>query len=432
MWLRTRPRASVNSQANLDRAQLMQSQQNSSAIIVPFPSQCRRIKLAVLTTHPIQYHAEWFRALASHPLLDFEVLYGHRADAREQAEAGFGVEFNWDVPLLDGYRFQFLQNRSRRPSVNSFWGIDLPEIGSILREGGYDAMLVNGWYYKGALQTIQACWKYNIPVMVRSDSHLRTLRHPVKRLIKTVPYRWFISRLSACLAVGEWSSRYFLHFGARPDRIFIVPHAAPIVTDQKLSWLNSRRGELRQRWGFTNEDVIFVFAGKFIDKKRPMDFVKAVQIASSRDAHIGGLMVGDGPLRPTCEKLVGSAPIRFAGFLNQSQIAEAYAAGDALILPSDGGETWGLVVNEAMNCGRLCLVSDQAGCGPDLVSDGVTGFIFPVGDVQVLAERIIQVASDRQLRDAMGEAARLRVQKFSVPAAVEGVLAALSRVGALR
>ena len=110
-----------------------------------------------------------------------------------------------------------------------------------------------------------------------------------------------------------------------------------------------------------------------------MDFVCAIEQAVRRNPRIQGLMVGDGPLRAGCENLVRerSVPIRFTGFLNQSQITKAYVASDALVLPSDGGETWGLVVNEAMACARPCIVSDRVGCGPDLVIPQETGSIFP-------------------------------------------------------
>src|SRR5205085_4665905 len=109
-----------------------------------------------------------------------------------------------------------------------------------------------------------------------------------------------------------------------------------------------------------------------------------------------GAMAGDGPLRPAVEAAVAerSAPIRLCGFLNQSRIPEAYAAADVLVLPSDGGETWGLVVNEAMAAGRPALVSDQVGCAPDLVLDGQTGYVFPCGNVEPLAAHMARLAAD--------------------------------------
>ena len=120
-------------------------------------------------------------------------------------------------------------------------------------------------------------------------------------------------------------------------------------------------------------------------------------------------MVGDGPLRVACEALVReqNLPIRFAGFLNQSKITEAYVASDALALPSDGGETWGLVVNEAMACGRPCIVSDRVGCGPDLVIPQKTGSIFRLGDVTALANSMLGIADNPERVISMGVEARI-------------------------
>ena len=81
------------------------------------------------------------------------------------------------------------------------------------------------------------------------------------------------------------------------------------------------------------------------------------------------LMVGDGELRQRCEEEVSKRqlPVTFTGFLNQSEIISAYVGADCLVLSSDAGETWGLVVNEAMACSRPALVSDLAGCHLDLI-----------------------------------------------------------------
>src|SRR4029077_19922149 len=115
-------------------------------------------------------------------------------------------------------------------------------------------------------------------------------------------------------------------------------------------------------------------------------------------------------------------PVSFAGFLNQTELTRAYAAGDCLVLPSDYGETWGLVVNEAMVCGLPAIVSDRVGCGPDLVEPGVTGAIFPFGDVQLLAQRLCDLAADRARAHAMGQRAEERIRDYSVDHAVAGTL----------
>src|SRR5262249_28311235 len=129
-----------------------------------------RNKLAILVTHPIQYQVHWFRALASHPDLEIQVFFCHKATAEEQAAAGFGVEFDWDIPLLDGYPYRFLNNIARSPSISRFNGLDTPEVADIIAQNSYDVVLVSGWNYKSAWQAIRACRKNKIPVMARSDS----------------------------------------------------------------------------------------------------------------------------------------------------------------------------------------------------------------------------------------------------------------------
>jgi len=388
-----------------------------------------RTRLAVISTHPIQYHSAWYRAMAAHPGLALHVYYCHQATRREQAGAGFGVEFDWDIPLLEGYPYTFLENVADSPGYGRFGGFDTPEIKEIIRRREYDAMLVNGWHYKSAWQAIWACWTSKVKVMVRGDSHLHTPRGIAKRAVKSFTYRRFIPRFDACLATGQWSREYFLHYGARPERIFLVPHAIDrrrFQTEEEC--LEPRRPELRKEKNLDENAIVFMFSGKFIPKKRPKDFVCAIERAARRNSRIQGLMVGDGPLRAGCEDLVRkrNAPIRFTGFLNQSQITKAYVASDALVLPSDGGETWGLVVNEAMACARPCIVSDRVGCGPDLVIPQETGGIFPLGDVDALANSMLELARNPERMISMGIDAQSRLRNYSVETAVDGIIQSLA------
>ena len=392
-----------------------------------------KYNLAVLSTHPIQYHAPWFRGLAAHPDLDMHVYFCHKATPQEQARAGFGVEFDWDVDLLAGYPHSFLKNVATPPGHGRFAGFDTPGIGKIIRQRRYDAVLVNGWNYKSAWQAIWAAWQSGVKVMVRGDSHLHFDRSRSVRLTKSLAYRHFVPRFDACLAPGLWSREYFEHYGARPDRIFFVPHVIDVDFMQSEGQrLSAERPELRRQWKLREDSFVFLFVGKFTETKRPLDFVKAISEAAKQGKHIQGLMVGDGPLRAACEELVTShdAPVTFAGFLNQSQIVQAYVCGDVLVLPSIG-ETWGMVVNEAMACGRPSLVSDRVGCGPDLVVAHETGVIFPHGNVAALSSAMANMAGNPAKSAEMGRKAQRHLKNYSVQGAVEGVLHALqATVGA--
>lgn len=390
-------------------------------------------KLGIVATHPIQYQAPWFRALASNPRLDVEVLFGHRTTPEEQAAAGFGVKFEWDTPLLEGYRHRFLPNVAPRPNADRFLGIDTPEIGDVITREKYDAVLLScGWYVKGAWQAMRACWKMSTPVLARGDSHLRTPRSPFRKAVKAMAYRRLIPRFDACLYASQWSREYFQHYGARNERLFFVPHALDEERfAAELAARGAERPAIRAEWGLNPPATVYLFSGKFVPNKRPLDFIRAVARAAQK-APVQGLMVGDGPMRQECEALVREigAPVRFSGFLNQSQIVRSYVAADVLALPSEA-ETWGLVAHEAMFCSRPCLVSDQAGCGPDLVVPGVTGDIFACGDIQALANSMAAYAEGNRAT-AMGEAAHKHVAKYSLRQAVNGIVEALEAVSDVR
>lgn len=369
--------------------------------------------------------------MACHRDLDLEVFFCHDATPEEQSAAGFGVPFTWDIPVLNGYRYRFLKNVSSRPSVHGFSGLDTPEVRPIISREGFDAVIINGWHYKSAWQAMRGCWKTNTPVMVRSDSHLREGRSLRKTIIKWPYYRWFIQKLDACLAVGTWSRDYFLNYGAKPERIFSVPH----VVDEDFFHRQSdrlvpERQALRAKWQIREDAVVFVFAGKFIEKKRPLDFIRAIEKARDNGRPLAGLMVGDGPLRGHCENFVKSRhlPVSFTGFLNQSEIVKAYVAADALVLPSDGRETWGLVVNEAMACGLPCIASDHVGCAPDMIVEGETGAVFPMGNCERLGEVLSMYADNPEKLREMGVRAKRKAQEYGVSAAVDGVLQAVESV----
>jgi glycosyltransferase involved in cell wall biosynthesis len=396
-------------------------------VTVSWRSDLRKFRVAIVASHPIQYQAPWFRAMAAHPNLEIDVLYAHNASARDQARAGFNVDFEWDTPLLSGYPYRFLHNVSTQPGLETFRGLDSPELSAILRPDTYDVTLVLGWNHRVFCQAILASRLAGIPVMVRSDSHLHTQRSAWKRGLKWLPYRLAIPTFDACLAVGTWSREYFLHFGADPDRVFIVPHVLDVepLLSQRES-LREQRNSFRHGWGFDDTQTVYVFAGKCLERKRPMDFVRAIEAAVKVNGRIAGLVVGDGPLRPEMEAYARARdlPITFAGFQNQSEIGRAYTAADALVLPSDGRETWGLVVTEAMAYGLPCVVSDEVGAGPDMVIPGRTGERYSTGDVPSLAQHLTVLARTSDTLARMGfEASRIAAH-YTPECATEAVVAA--------
>lgn len=394
-------------------------------------TQSKKYNLGILTTHPIQYYSPLYRAIAAHSEINLTVFYCHNQTPQGQAQAGFNVNFDWDIPLLDGYNYHVLKNKSKNPNVFDFWGCDTPEIMKIIREKKFDAFLVHGWYVKSYWQAILACWQTDTPILIRGDSQLVTQRSNLKKLLKSYFYRWFIPKFAGYLAVGQRAKEYYLYYSADKSKVFFSPHAVnnAFFADYRAT-LKPERQKIRQRWGIPENALVVLFVGKLISKKRPEDFLEAIHLTAKYYPEIFGLFVGDGLLRSQLEVEAKNKniPIKFVGFLNQTEIPKAYIASDVLVLPSDGGETWGLVVNEAMASGLPAVVSDKVGCAVDLVLSGETGEIFPCGDVEKLAAILKSFAANRESLQTMAENALSWIDNYSIARAVEGTVEAVKYV----
>ena len=381
------------------------------------------MKLGVLATHPIQYHAPLFRALARE--LDLHVYFAHRQTAEGQAAAGFGVAFEWDVDLLGGYSHTFLDNHARRPSTDTWAGCSTPDIARIIAHERFDAFLVTGWYNRSFWQAMAACWRTGTPLLVRGDSQLATPRSWTKRAVKEVVYRGFIPRFDGYLVVGERSRDYYLHYGADPARMHLVPH----FVDNELFRAGAEGAgwgsALREELGYSDDTLSLLFVGKFIPEKQPLVLFQAAARLRERGYDARLLLVGagqlEGALRAEADRT--GMPAHFAGFKNQTELPAYYAAADLLALPSVS-ETWGLVVNEAFACRTPAVVSDAVGCGPDLVDEGRTGAVFPVGDIAAFADAVERLVP-RLGSDAVTRALAEKVKVYSLERAAEGTLDAV-------
>jgi glycosyltransferase involved in cell wall biosynthesis len=389
----------------------------------------RRWRLAIVTSHPIQYQAPWFRALAG--VTDLTVFFCHKQDASDHARAGFGVAFEWDVPLVEGYDHRWLKNVSSRPDVSTFRGCDTPEIGGVLRGGGFDACIVSGWYLKSYLQAIRACRRAGIPVLVRGDSQLATRRSSLVNAAKYFPYKWLLQHIDGHLYVGQANRSYLRHYGVAEENLFFVPHFVDngfFARGASEALATGAAAEIRGSIGAGPHSTVFIFAGKLVEKKRPGDYLQALRMARDRGADVRGLVVGAGPLGADLQSFAEhhDLPVSFAGFRNQTEMPRYLAAADTLVLPSDGGETWGLVVNEAMACGLPAIVSRAAGCAPDLIDEGRTGYGFDLGDVDQLCDAMLKVSARRaDGPGAFREDVSAKIDQYSIAGAVSGTLRAV-------
>lgn len=389
-------------------------------------NQTADIKVAIFATHPIQYQVPWFRALAGAAGIRLKVYYALLPDENQQG-IGFNVPFQWDIPMLEGYPWEVLPNTSRSPNLGRFFGANTPGVATALSRDRPDIAIITGWQSWSLVQALAACIRMGIPRLIRAESNALRKRPWWLGMV----HRALLSSFDGFLEIGRANREFYLGNGTASSRIF--PCHYFVDNDRIRAQFESyaaERESLRAGWGIPPDSVCFLFVGKIQEKKRPMDLLRAVMLAKTSNPNIHVLVVGSGELMEEAQKWVEreGLPVTFAGFLNQTELPKAYAAGDCLVLPSDYGETWGLVVNEAMVCGLPAIVSDRVGCGPDLVQDGATGAVAPFGDIEGLACRMVEFASDKPRLVEMGVRARDRVAEYSVGRAVEGTIQGIRAV----
>lgn len=388
-------------------------------------------RIGILTTHPVQYYAPWFRYLAER--VSLKVFYAHEQTAKEQADAGFGVEFDWDTDLLTGYEYQWLRNVSPSGTRPRFLRYNTPEISDAVRDGAFSAFLIIGWDYLSAWQACRACLKNSVPVFMRGDSQLRNRRSALKLLLKRIAYPYALKKFSGHLYVGARNREYLARYGVPGDRLHFAPHFVDCEYFKSCADTAEASGQcasLRRLYRIPDDAFVFTFVGKLIDKKRPGDFLEGFEkYQRSGDAqNVHALIVGEGPLRGSLEQMAASLGerVHFTGFVNQSEIPAYYRLSDVVVLPSDARETWGLVVNEAAACGRPAIVSEEVGCSPDLIDNEYTGFTYELGDRDLLVNRMLAARkvceeSPERVREALAK----NSDAYSIARASEGLMSAI-------
>jgi glycosyltransferase involved in cell wall biosynthesis len=375
------------------------------------------IRLTAVLTHPIQYYAPWFRRIhASAPELALTVVHATQPTPAQQG-VGFDREFEWDVPLTDGYRSIVVRQAkpSDRIDSSSFTGLDVPEIGPAIAATNPDVVLIAGWYSITLVRGLAECRRLGVPTLYRGDSHLLSGPRGWKRLFWAVKTHVLLRQFDGFLSPGVRVREYLRWYGIPDYRIFHVPHAvdnAMFAAGAAPYQQPDVRTAARLRRGIDPDAFVVLFVGKLVQSKRPVNVVRAV----ARLAPGAVLMVvGSGPLetevRSEATRL--GVSLNMIGFLNQRQLGEPYALADCLTLPSDFQETWGLVVNEALATGLPCLVSDAVGCAPDLIVEGETGYVYPLDDIDALAMTMAKVRHRKAQQHDWGPACRALVARYS-------------------
>jgi glycosyltransferase involved in cell wall biosynthesis len=399
-----------------------------------------KVRLAYLVSHPIQYQAPLLRRIAQEPDIDLTVFFGSDFSVRGYKDEGFGVGVKWDVPLLDGYRHEFLPTLRDNATV----GVASPLNYGILNrlrggsghngESAFDVLWVHGYATVNALHGMLAAKALGIPVLLRAESWLGDReRSGVKLAFKHLFFKALRRLVDGVLPIGTLNAAYWRHNLGDDFPSSLMPYAVDNDYFQEQSrQARIGREELLAELKLDPARPVILFASKLQSRKRCEDLLEAYNNLSPGDGIEPNpylVIVGDGEERAALERRAaesGFTGILFCGFRNQSELPRFFDIASVFVLPSRH-EPWGLIVNEVMNAGRAVIVSDEVGCQPDLITDGVEGCIFPAGDVEVLTAALRKILATPESAALMGQRGLERIQAWGFEEDIRGLRQAIAR-----
>jgi glycosyltransferase involved in cell wall biosynthesis len=357
-------------------------------------------RLAIITTHPIQYYAPVFKLLQQRQQIVIKVFYTWGQASVKKHDPGFGTDVEWDIPLLDGYDYEWVENTSAQPGSHHYKGVVNPQLNAQIAKWQPNALLVFGWAYHSHIRAMRY-FKNKIPVYFRGDSTLLDELGGIKSLLKSFFLKWVYHHVDHAFYVGTNNKAYFKKYGLKDKQLSFAPHA--VDNARFMVGHHPEAVGLRKDLGINTDDIVILFAGKLEDKKDPQLLLDAFLTLKYPGVHL--LIVGNGALEEMLKaKAVGHQNIHFINFQNQSYMPVVYQSSNIFCLPSKGpGESWGLAVNEAMAGGLATLASNKVGCAADLVKNDYNGIVFKNGDRADLIACLNRLLQSKQLLANFGK-----------------------------
>lgn len=341
-------------------------------------------KVAFIISHPIQYYVPILSGLTERGNIDLKVFYTWGKESISKFDPGFNRVVEWDTPLLDGYSYEFETNISPDPGTHHFKGIDNPNLIQNILQYNPDKIVVFGWSFKSHLEVLKF-FKGKKPIYFRGDSNLLTQQSLIKKMIRKIYLTYIYRFIDFALYVGTNNKDYYKWLGLKDSQLLFAPHA---IDDKRFvdttSEFEIQAKKIKLELGIPDNHVVFLYTGKFEYRKDLHTLIKAKLLL--KDSNCSLILVGNGPDENELKEMSkADKNIHFVNFMNQSQMPIVYRSADVFVLPSIS-ETWGLGINEAMNCGVAIIASNLVGSAIDLVKNN--GYIFRAKDISDLADKM--------------------------------------------
>ncbi len=282
-----------------------------------------------------------------------------------------------------------------------------PHFGRVFERERFD--LIHAHFGLGAVYALPYAMRYNLPLVVTFHGYDVPILLTKDRFRPKYWRYWLASgplfrRIDRFLAASLDLQSLLLLLGADPERVHLY-HLGVDVPQY--------RREPVER------DVLEVLmVGRMVEKKGHAHALRAVARARQQGAKLRLALLGDGPLEPQLREMaaeMGADAVEFAGSVPHAEVQRRLARADIVIAPSvtarNGDRESGILVLKEAGASSLPTVGTHHGGIPEIIDEGVTGFIVPERDAEALADRLVRLAGDRALRERMGAAARVKMER---------------------
>ncbi len=372
----------------------------------------------IITEIIAPYRIPVFNALALRREIGLHVIFLSENDPTLRQWQVYKDEIKFQYEVLPSWRrrlgkYNVLINRGMLSALNRI----LP-----------DAVLCGGYNYLASWEAAYWARAHRIPLLLWSESTALDRRRG--HLLVEFTKARFLGLCRAFVVPGKSSLRYLTDLGIAKERVFTAPNAVDTDLFSSLAE-EARRCDTQVRVRHSLPLRYFLYVGRLVRIKGVFELMEAyAQLRAKVRSEVGLVFVGDGVDRAELMEYasrVAPGTIQFPGFVHRERLPEFYALADAFIFPTLS-DPWGLVVNEAMSCGLPVILTNVAGCMPDLVQDRWNGYVVKPADPSQLAAAMLRLASDSGLRREMGARSRERIEANSPQQWTEGLVKAMKFV----
>lgn len=349
------------------------------------------MKVLFISNIPSPYRVDFFNELGK--LCELTVAFeGKRATDRDE---------KWKSNCSINYNNVFL--RGKRINNDQFFS---PSIIKVIKKKKYDYIIIGNYSSPTSMLAIEYMKLHNIKFWIEADGGLVSNERKLKYLLK----KYLISSASGWFSSGKMTTEYLIYYGAKQEKIYWYPFTSlykkeilhyPLSTSEKNKIREQNKGK-----------KIVLAVGQFIYRKGFDILLKAwKQCPITNELYIIGA-------EPTEEykKLVKNLQlnnVKFLGFKEKEELKKYYQMADLFVLPTRE-DIWGLVVNEAMASGLPIITTERCVAGQELVENGVNGYIVPVDNIDVLAEKINLILDDNEKIQEMSKASIKKIQNYTI------------------